>query len=493
MLLMKSFAEAFFRTFGAKIEPDGEEWVVDLPPDLADSFGQARLYLVFSQAGAEPRPLSPTEDLLVYGSRTFDRMLALLEGRGEATWLRLSGQAAVTEGEALPLPLHNCRAEQVQTHVREEPYFIFNFRTVYVSDEKQVEVVTVILDEQGRPAVEAVGELAGFDPVDPAGETPPVEADAIRRLFDRAGEVARRQVDGTAAELEQAIRPRLEKTVLRLTAYYRRLIDEVDTGQAEQDGAIRTELQQDLARKIGDELERHRLRISLQPLSYALALAPFADYRASLATRHTVQTLTLARNMHTGQLQPLLCHHCGQPIDRLALCDNGHTIHPHCVNTCHRCEREVCRRCGIEACGICGHSTCAACVETCAYCDRWLCAGHLSTCAICGRSCCSDHAGCCRWCGQSYCQQCLAGQDCESCRRAMAAPELPLPSSITVAGLEIGDYRWRQAENGRFRIYIGRRTGLFSPLRAWAIIVTDKAGQIVHWQKVSSLKRLIGQ
>ena len=491
MPLMNSFAETFFRTCGAIITPDGAEWVVDLPPDLAERFGRARLYLVFSQAGAEPRPLSPTEDLLVYGSRTFDRMLALLEGRGEETWLRLSAQVAVDD--SLPLPLHNCRAAHIQTQLRDEPYFIFNFRIVTVSDEKQVEMVTVVLDAQGRPAAEAVGELAGFEPLDPAGETPPVDPEAIRRLFDRAGEAARRQVDATAAELEQAIRPRLEKALLRLTTYYRRLSAEVDTGQAEQDEAIRADLQQDLARKIGDELERHRLRINLQPLSYAVALAPFVDYRASLATRHTVQTLTLTRNLHTGRLDPLLCHHCGEPLDRLALCDHGHPVHAHCVETCHRCDREVCRRCGIQACGICGNSTCAACVEACAYCDRWLCAEHVSTCAICGRSYCSDHAGRCRWCGQVYCQHCLVGgHECESCRYALARLESSRPPSVTIAGLKVDDYQWRHAENGSYRIYIGRRTGLFSPLRAWAIIVTDKANRIVHWRKVSSLKRLFG-
>ena len=120
MLLMKSFAEAFFRSFGARIEPQGEEWVVDLPPELAETFGKVRLYLVFSQAQAEPRQLSPTEDLLVYGSRTFDRMLALLEGRGEATWLRLSGRAEPAGSNSFPLPLHNCRAEQIQTHLRQD-------------------------------------------------------------------------------------------------------------------------------------------------------------------------------------------------------------------------------------------------------------------------------------------------------------------------------------------------------------------------------------
>ena len=36
---MKFFAESFFRSFGARIEPHGDEWVVDLLPDLAEVFG----------------------------------------------------------------------------------------------------------------------------------------------------------------------------------------------------------------------------------------------------------------------------------------------------------------------------------------------------------------------------------------------------------------------------------------------------------------------
>jgi hypothetical protein len=113
------------------------------------------------------------------------------------------------------------------------------------------------------------------------------------------------------------------------------------------------------------------------------------------------------------------------------------------------------------------------------------------TCAICGRSHCPDHAGSCRWCGQAYCRQCLVdGQECESCRYALTAPEMLISPPVTIVGLKVSDYRWREAENRGYRIYIGQRSGFLSPLRAWAIIVADKAGRVVRWQKVSSLKRL---
>ena len=102
---MRSFAESFFTRFGAATYPLDDELVVDLPPDLAAIFGKARLYLVFADNQSEPRELSPVEDLLIYGSRTFDQMIGLLAGRGEATQLALPTQVAPgADGQPPPRP-----------------------------------------------------------------------------------------------------------------------------------------------------------------------------------------------------------------------------------------------------------------------------------------------------------------------------------------------------------------------------------------------------
>src|SRR6187401_3875787 len=98
--MMQAFAENFFRYFGAQLLANDHELIVDLPPELVSVFGKNRLYLVLPQGQGEVRELSPTEDLLVYGSRVFDQMLSLLAGRGEAVHLYFPHQVKL-ELEAL--------------------------------------------------------------------------------------------------------------------------------------------------------------------------------------------------------------------------------------------------------------------------------------------------------------------------------------------------------------------------------------------------------
>ncbi len=497
MPTMKSFAENFFSSFGARFQPQGDEWVVDLPPDLAEAFGKSRLYLVFPPAPGqgEMRELSPTEDLLVYGSRTFDQMLALLESRGEAVCLRWPPKLPPVgqDGElSSPLPLRNCRILVGEVRSGQEPFYIFNFRAVYLSDEKQELFMNLVLDAEGEVAPAEAGQLTEAEPLSPDDPDFSVEPETMRRMLEQAEAIARSRVVERAAELQQEIRPRLEKALLRLTGYYRRLTGEVDTGDESQDETVRAELQQDLARKIGDELERHQLRVTLTPLNYAIALAPFAHYRLTLTTGHTSQTINLKQNRHTGQVDLPDCHHCREPVDRLALCDRQHIVHAHCLATCRRCHRDICLACGIEACAICGGSVCGECVAACLYCGRWLCAEHVSTCAICGAAHCSDHAALCRWCGQSYCQACVVGPECETCRRALTGLGGDPPPLPALTASEIGRYRWFQAANQAFVIYIGRPRGPLSGLRSWLIIVTDQAGNLLVRRTVGAWQRIFG-
>ena len=490
---MRAFAETFFKHFEAQVYPRDNELVVDLPPDLADIFGKPRLYLVFPVGDGTMRELSPTEDLLVYGSRTFDQMLALLVERGETAQLRLPSRFPLpSDGTSvLPLSLHNCRLLESQAHPGHSQFYLFNFRAIYRSTEKQEALLTVVLDAHGEPRPHLVSVLTQADALLSPDQPLPVESDALRQMLDRAGEVAHQQANDHAAEMEAAIQPQLEKTLLRLTTYYRRLKDEVDTGDSEQDEAVRADLQQDLTRQIADELERHRLQVTLSPISYALVLIPFAHYHMKLATRHSQQTVDFAQNLYTGQVEDLACHHCQQPLDHLALCDRQHVVHPHCLDTCRRCERDICHTCGIHSCAICQNLVCVDCVAACDRCGRWLCAQHVETCAICSASFCTDHAFYCWLCGQTYCAECQERGTCKTCRAAMADETMSQATLLTwvnIEGVKLDRYQWQIAQNNVHTVYIGQPKGRMSAWRNRLVIIIDKSGNLAHWQKVGPVR-----
>lgn len=487
----KSFAEFFFSRFGAQISPGQDELIVDLPPELAAVFGKPRLYLVFPEG--EPRPLSPTEDLLVYGSRTFERMLSLLEGRGEVTCFGLPALFLAQPDGDLPLPLHNCRPLETSLQTGTDPFYIINFRAVYSSDEKQEEFITLVLDAAGEPCSAQIAALLQGEAL-PLPDSPlAIEPEALRRILDRAGELVYQQVDARAAKLEHDLRPRLQTALLRLVAFYRRLADEVDSGAPEQDAALRAEVQQELVHKIAEELERYRLQATVTPMSCAVILAPVARYHLVLATRYSRHSgLTLKRNLYTGEVEPLPCYNCQEPLDHISLCDRGgHPVHTFCLQRCIGCEQEVCLACGITPCAICAHPVCDACIAVCSHCQRRLCAAHVASCAICGEPYCETHSFQCGWCGQHYCCRCGQEGECETCRRALAAEAGELPP---LAGIkfEAEHYDWQRAENKAYNIYIGHSKGiLLSSLRGSLVVVTDPAGKLLVQRHINLWQRLI--
>lgn len=542
---VRAFAEAFFSHFGARTFPLEDELVVDLPPELATVFGKPRLYLVFAGDGAA-RPLSPAEDLVVYGSRVLDQMLALLEGRGEIAHGRLPARFALDASRDPPLPLHHCRLSECESHRADARFYIVNFRATFLSDEKREEFITIVLDDAGRPCPDrAEALLQGADLVSPDQPLSLAPA-ALRSILDLAGALASQHAAARAADVQAAGHARLQKALLRLVTFYRRLAEEVNLDDAEQVQMVRADLERDLARKIADELERHRLRVRLAPLSYAIALAPMAHYRLTLATPHSRLSLELQRDLYTGQVAPLLCHHCHEPVHSLAVCDKGHHLaHPGCLGACQSCQRDVCQRCGIQACALCDTRVCADCIAVCAGCDRWLCAQHVHECAvcgepvcdactatcsscglgqcrahlapclacglptceedrwpchICGRESCPAHASLCPVCGQPHCgdhsfrcvicnqtacARCGRDNQCDTCRQLPAGPILPATAVPGVRGIRPGLYRWQRVQNRQFVVYQGRR---------WlgqAVIVTDLAGQPVYQHKSGRLPELV--
>ena len=484
---MKLFAETFFERFGGQITSQEDELIVDLPPELAAVFGKPRLYLVFP--GGEQRLLSPTEDLLVYGSRTFEKMLNLLEGRGELTHFCLPIGFSESPGHPPPLPLDNCHLLNNRLQMQTDLFYIINFRVVYTSDEKLAEFLTLVVDAAGEVCSERVAALIQSElfPT-PAGGTA-IQPQQLSRVLARAGEIARDRANARAAELEIALRARLQKALLRLSTFYEHLQQEA-TGEAEQVEALQAELRQDLTRKLADELERHRLYVTISPMSCAVAQLPVAHYQLTLATRYSQHSLELKRNLYNGEIEPLCCHHCQEPLDHLALCNRGHAVHGRCLEHCGRCDREICLACGIKTCAICAGSVCAGCTARCAYDEDWLCAAHVQTCAICGVDHCERHRFSCRWCGQFYCYRCGQAGVCQTCRQARAAAG-GTPPGLAVPGLKFDNYLWQQAQNKAFKVYIGQsKQSLLSALLGRPVIVTDLKGRLVARRRAGPLEFL---
>ena len=492
---MRTLARDFFTLFGAHVRDAGDgEVEVHLPPDLAAHFGKERLYLVFSTT-----ELSPYEDLVVYGSRVFEDMMAWLEGRGERVRWRLPVRAldhAFEDGPPTELTFVNCAVEQADARSEEALLFGFNFRLTYTADDRREEIYTVILDADGQPHPEMqhllkVSQDVSLKDNSSDGVVTPAKAPTRTRLVELAEEAQARAVthaETQAAALEADLHQRLHRVLVRLTTYYQRQIDEVATRDEARAEEARQVMEEDLQRKIADELESHRLRVQVRLVSTAQVGRPVRHYPVVLRSRHVTHTLALRRDLHTGELDPIPCHACEQPMTEIALCAAGHVVGADCVRTCHDCGRDVCTACGVQTCAVCRKLVCHECKHICHVCGDWACGEHFLVCPICEEETCTAHSFECKVCRQRYSINCQTQKRvCKTC----ATLEPVLPEKVIIFTRDLAElqqrYRhWWRGQNARYRIYKGER------FLGHIVVVEDRATGKMILRREGGLRARLG-
>jgi hypothetical protein len=419
------FTSAFFTLFGAKVAgggpPQAPTLDVELPPELTEHFGRPHLSLYFH--GADPQL---GQELVAHGSRTFDRMLALLEGRSAFTLLRLPTR--IQGGEELLGALRPLNASIRDLRIAEQGlwHFVFHWRITYRADDKRQELYTVVVDDEGRrvPLAGEGGAQEGapggaldLDELLAAGSPPPLEQNEeghtlppkLPPLRDLAGlaEAARRyaiyHADLRCVTHEAEILPRLHKALNRLIGYYQQQIEEVYDSH-DPDGEKRRGLEADLNRKIAEEVENHRLHVTVELIGYVALERPAAVLEMTLTDGKVSAPLRVVQDRYSSELHRPPCHNCGTPLAAAAVDQSGHLICDNCIEQCATCREIVCTQCGIERCPVCGKQNCANCGRTCWACGGRACAEHISRCPLCGDEVCHACQVACAHCGVRQCR-----------------------------------------------------------------------------------------
>lgn len=435
------FTRAFFTRFGATVDQaqlgPADALTVQLSPELAAHFDTPQLELCFHQTDAHHG------ELVAFGSRIYDQMLAYLEQRSALTAQILPKR--FTGGEEIMAALHPVNAGITGLRVREAQtrWVAFDWQITYRADDKREELFTVLLDDAGTlldrlahdhrddsllpettPAPEAdtpqhdanaaptpaLIEMAfahGHTPEsqsndDAAPQTlPPMTQ--LTRLAETARKYAIYHADLRCIEHEADILPRLHKTLSRLTSYYNQQIEEVHETH-DPDGVKRRALEADLERKVAEEVENHRLRVQVNLLSYAVFDVPVARAAITLSDGRVSADVTVERNLFTGTLSRPRCHACGSESAAIALDRNGHLTCDACIEQCDTCQEIYCAACGVEACPVCNRNNCAGCGRECMACGARACTIHADRCPTCGDLVCHDCQTGCAACGVRQCR-----------------------------------------------------------------------------------------
>jgi hypothetical protein len=286
-------------------------------------------------------------------------------------------------------------------------YLQMNFKVAIVSEEKQEELATVMMDLQAGHAVDdpdLLHQLEIYEPR-PAFESLPVaqprwidagpalSPETLQALLPRAENALRAKLADRLSGMATRIQHNLALDLARIEEYYDDLANDLRrrrTRLAETEAERSQNLDDKLAvleaerrAKAEDVRGRYSLRVDLELVNTLLIVQPKVTLPVSIGNRTTTIQRTVVWDPLVHRLEPLVCDACGQPGEGLTLCAGGHLAHADCLAPqCIDCKRAYCALCSaqIEECVVCHRPVCRQSLISCPTCKRGTCREHQTLC-----------------------------------------------------------------------------------------------------------------
>ena len=415
---MRSFVRDFFAANGCKVTRDTRRRLeVRLNKPLGELFGRDKLAMAFQAKDADERT-----ELVTHGSYVMDAIHAFLQDRGWKAFVSLAAQAKFTVTQAgQHVSPQGCTLGRLKRRRKRWHHVHFHVKVSYLSDERVEDVVSVRVDEAGRATGGMGPEQIALLPTTPT-ERGFLAKTAVMDRFRTAAAFVEREARKRAGDMQRDILERLAKGISRIKGYYERQMDEMLRRRSDdQSQADLAEVEAEMAMKLRETTDNHRLRVVLKLLSLTVVERPVAEFTADLTRGEATGSYTLTYDLAEGQVAYPPCPLCGKDMAKPALCDQGHVVCSECLLVCAQCGRSLCSRCGIGECVVCDKPVCPSCSQRCLACTGFVCADHVHTCCACGRETCAncsttcaschkvaclDHVRECAVCGQPVCHNC---------------------------------------------------------------------------------------
>ncbi len=285
-------------------------------------------------------------------------------------------------------------------------YLLCNFKVTLLSEEKQEDLMTVVMDVQAGHAVESDELLQQLMLLDtkPAFEGLPVAAprwqgaadalaaETLQRLLPRAEAALRDRLADQAASLAARMERHLALDLARIGDYYDEMRADLlkRQGRLAADDARRQDFDDKLAMlsaerttKLDDARGRYQLRVDMKLVNVVLATQAKVTLPMTISNRTAQITRTVVWDPLLHRLEPLVCDVCGKPGEGLHLCTGGHMTHESCLAPqCIDCKREFCQLCATQLaeCVVCHQPVCRPSLIQCSTCARGTCNEHQQLC-----------------------------------------------------------------------------------------------------------------
>ena len=303
---------------------------------------------------------------------------------------------------ARPSPVREANEQAALHH-----YLTFNFKATFLSDEKQEQIVAVVMDGQAGHAItdaehrarlisaETQTAFTALPTARPRWSAPGdvLAPGTLAALLARAAAAAEKSLSARLQTLQARTQRFLELDLARLEDYYDSLerdlkqrLARVEDGDPERRKSTESKLDAlavERRAKLADVQARHGIRVDLELINVLVTVQPKVTLPVTIANRRVTVTRLAVWDPLLHRIEPLVCDRCGEPGADLHLCTGGHLAHSHCLAPqCIECNRVYCQLCADQ-------------VLTCAVCHQPVCRVNSRVCSDCGRITCGEHQKLC--------------------------------------------------------------------------------------------------
>ena len=366
---------------------------VALPTTEKRFFGKnLRFNVAFTPSAYEE---DPQAEILVNGSDLLRRLVEGIQHRGALnSFGEVPATLAPTDAtSALPISLESASIAGVTTARTLRPVGRLLARISINAGPMLLEklVETAVVDLQTGRELELDPTHLSTARASPSTQSPaPTLLLDVGRtldlLLDDLAKSAALDINRVQSEAEVTLRSELG----RLSAYYDRMIAEIDGGPGDVDAKDhKAAIRADRDRRRKEEEYRFAVRVDVHPVQITEWRIPSEEVTWQLQSLSgQTSSLTTSRLLVGDGHWRLSCPTCGSAPGSVRVCKHGHVSCDQCSTLCTVCREACCKEHGGQTCSIGHHAICDTHASTCRSCESAYCEEHSARCEL------NDHAVC---------------------------------------------------------------------------------------------------
>lgn len=394
---IRSFVTKCLESVGTLVEFTAYNYAeVLIPDEFIDYFDDENYYKLAFDFDVAKR--HEEAEFVTYGSYFLDNVIDLASQKGLTCRRHILDETVelrnLPQKIANKITFRNQRINFLANSPVLYHYLLFNFKVSYVSDEREDQIIKLLVNlntcHVDNRMLESIGSAFFTD--NPHTNYGAENIQPVDYAYKVATEALEEQIQPRIHEIQNKIEIRLAGEKNRITEYYDQIDNELK---------LKLEKLNERENKEGSNTINDKLRLSmierqrrLKEIEEKNALnAHVTLFNATLISqtkirnKYNVKKGKVERDVYVvwnpvlKDVEPLICEICGTETFDVDLCSSSHLGCKECVSLCSICGTRICKSCGtFSECHLCGVFLCDRCKYVCENCGDILCKDHIESC-----------------------------------------------------------------------------------------------------------------